>query len=72
MLMANPPQNPPPLLSGALANDLERAAGMIARLDSALASHPLSPAWAWRARLDAIRHQAAIDGRRSTPGTWRR
>ena len=62
MLMARPPQNPPPLLSGAFAPDLERAAGMIARLDSALASHPLCPAWAWRARLDAIRHQAAVDG----------
>jgi hypothetical protein len=67
MLMAKPPQNPPPRLSGALAPDLERAAGMIARLDSALASHPLCPAWAWRARLDAIRHQAAVDGQAIDP-----
>src|SRR5271170_2656317 len=67
MLMAKPRQNPPRLLPGALANDLERAAGMIARLDSALASHPLCPAWAWRARLDAIRHQAAVDGRAIDP-----
>ena len=67
MLMAKPPQNPPPLLSGALAPDLERAAGMIARLDSALASHPLCPAWAWRARLDAIRQQAAVDGQAIDP-----
>jgi hypothetical protein len=67
MLMAKPRQNPPPLLPTALANDLERAAGMIARLDSALVSHPLCPAWTWRARLDAIRHQAAIDGHMIDP-----
>src|SRR5271156_3249862 len=67
MLMAKPAQNPPPLLSGALAGDLERAASMIARLDSALAAHPLFPAWAWRARLDAIRLQAAVDGRAIDP-----
>src|SRR5271170_2451636 len=65
--MAKPPQNPPPRLSAALASDLERAAGMIARLDSALASHPLCPAWAWRARLEAIRHQAAVDGQAIDP-----
>jgi hypothetical protein len=45
-----------------VASSLERAAGAIARLDSALAQHPLAPAWAWRARLDAIRRQAAVDG----------
>jgi hypothetical protein len=67
MVMAEPRQNPPPLLPAALATDLERAAGMIARLDSALASHPLCPAWTWRARLDAIRHQAAVDGRAIDP-----
>jgi len=65
--MTKPPQNPPPLLPAALAPDLERAAGMIARLDWALASHPLCPAWAWRARLDAIRHQAAVDGQAIDP-----
>ena len=27
-----------------------------------MAHHPLAPAWAWRARLDAIRRQAAVDG----------
>jgi hypothetical protein len=67
MLMAEPGQNPPPLLPTALATELERAAGMIARLDSALASHPLCPAWAWRARLDAIHHQAAVDGQAIDP-----
>jgi hypothetical protein len=44
------------------AASLERAAGAIARLDSALARHPLVPAWAYRARLDAVRRQAAVDG----------
>src|SRR5271170_7654019 len=60
-------QSPSPRVSAALASDLERAAGMIARLDSALASHPLCPAWAWRARLEAIRHQAAVDGQAIDP-----
>src|ERR1700758_1210437 len=45
-----------------VASSLERAAGAVARLDSALAGHPLAPAWAWRARLDAIRRQAMVDG----------
>ena len=52
-----------------IAAALERAAGTIARLDSALASHPLAPAWAWRTRLDAVRRQAAIDGKAIDP--WR-
>ena len=51
----------------ALAGALEHAAGMIARLDMALASHPLRPAWAWRARLDAIGRQAAVDGKAIDP-----
>jgi hypothetical protein len=45
-----------------LTAHLERAAGAIARLDSAAGRHPLTPAWAYRARLDAIRRQAAVDG----------
>src|SRR6516225_7834754 len=53
----------PERLSLALAADLERAAGAVARLDSALTGHPLAPAWAWRARLDAVRRQAMADGR---------
>ena len=60
-------QNPPSLLPPALAGDLERAAGSIARLDAALATHPLCPAWAWRARLEAIRDQAAVDGKAIDP-----
>jgi hypothetical protein len=51
----------------ALAGALEHAAGTIARLDAALASHPLRPAWAWRARLDAIGRQAAVDGKAIDP-----
>jgi hypothetical protein len=62
MLITDPGQNSPPRLPIALAGDLERTAAMIARLDAALAAHPLRPAWAWRARLDAIRQQAAVDG----------
>jgi hypothetical protein len=51
-----------PVAGQPLAVGLERAAGAIARLDSAVAHHPLVPAWAYRARLDAIRRQAAVDG----------
>jgi hypothetical protein len=45
-----------------VATSLERAAGAIARLDSAVTRHPLARAWAYRTRLDAIRRQAAVDG----------
>jgi hypothetical protein len=58
--MLEPAQNPAERWS--VAAGLERAAGVIARLDSAVARHPLAPAWAYRARLDAIRRQAAVDG----------
>jgi hypothetical protein len=51
----------------ALAAALEHAARAVARLGSALAGHPLAPAWAWRARLDAVRRQAAADGRAIDP-----
>ena len=61
----------PPVRSNLPAGDsaasLERAAAAIARLDSALAAHPLAPAWAYRARLDAVRRQAAVDGRMIDP-----
>jgi hypothetical protein len=53
--------------AGPIAAALERAAGAIARLDGALASHPLAPAWAYRARLDAVRRQAAVDGKAIDP-----
>ena len=54
-------------LAAPLAAALERAAGSIARLDAAVAAHPLAPAWAWRARLDAVRRQAAVDGKAIDP-----
>ncbi len=41
---------------------LEHAAGAIARLDQALAIHPLRPAFLYRARLEAVRRQAEVDG----------
>src|SRR5215472_9673396 len=46
-----------------LAGAIEGAAAAIARLDARLAGHPLTPAWLWRTRLEAVRRQAAADGR---------
>ncbi len=51
----------------ALPLALERAASAIARLDQALIGHPLRPAVLYRARLDAIRRQAASDGHTIEP-----
>ena len=45
-----------------LAHALARAAAGIARLDQALGSHSLLPAFLYRVRLDAVRRQAAVDG----------
>ena len=45
-----------------LAGALEDAAGAIARLDQALAVHPLQAAFLYRARLEAVRRQAVVDG----------
>lgn len=45
-----------------LAAALAHAAAAIARLDQALAAHPLLPAFLYRARLEAVRRQAAVDG----------
>jgi len=53
-----PPRIPSPALCAALA----QAAGAIARLDQALSGHPLLPAFLHRARLEAVRRQAAADG----------
>ena len=41
---------------------LERASGAIARLDQALDNHPLQTAFLYRARLEAVRRQASVDG----------
>lgn len=46
----------------ALATSLASAAAAIARLDQALAGHPLAQAFLYRMRLVAVRHQAAADG----------
>ncbi len=54
-----PPSAPPdPRLAGAL----EHAAAAIARLDQALAGHPLATAFLYRVRLEAVRRQAGVDG----------
>jgi len=51
----------------ALAGALERAARAIARLDQALRDHPLLPAFLYRARIEAVRRQAAVDGQLIDP-----
>ena len=62
------PQAAQPLGAGPEAiGALERAAAAIARLDQALAGHPLLPAFLHRARLDAVRRQAAVDGQAIDP-----
>jgi hypothetical protein len=53
---------PTPPRADAMAAALARAAGAIARLDQALAFHPLRPAVLYRARLEAARRAAAVDG----------
>ncbi len=62
--MRNGSSAPNPASLGPLtcAGDLEAAAGAIARLDHALDAHPLAPAFLYRARLEAVRRQAAADG----------
>ena len=51
-----------PAAQSALAGALEHAAAAIARLDQALAGHPLQTAFLYRARLEAVRRQAGVDG----------
>jgi hypothetical protein len=53
----------PMVLAGALA----AAAAAIARLDQALASHPLAQAFLYRTRLESVRRQAAVDGQLIDP-----
>jgi hypothetical protein len=50
-----------------LAAALAGAAAAIARLDQALAGHPLAQAFLHRARLTAVREQAAVDGQLIDP-----
>ena len=47
---------------GAVVGALATASAAIARLDQALAGHPLSQAFLYRARLDSVRRLAAVDG----------
>ena len=47
---------------GAAVGALAAASAAMARLDQALTSHPLRQAFLYRARLDAMRRQAAVDG----------
>ena len=54
-------------LDPALAGALAQAAAALARLDQALAGHTLLPAFLHRARLDAVRRQAAVDGQAIDP-----
>ena len=54
-------------LRPALLEALARAALAFGRLDQALAGHPLRPAFLYRARLDAVRRQAAVDGQAIDP-----
>ena len=63
LLRPPPGKNLDPALAGALA----QAAAALARLDQALAGHPLLPAFLHRARLDAVRRQAAVDGQAIDP-----
>jgi hypothetical protein len=57
------PDRPAPVAFDAPAlRALERASGAIARLDQALDNHPLRTAFLYRARLEAVRRQASVDG----------
>ena len=56
-----------PAADPALTRALAEAAAAIARLDEALGNHPLRSAFLYRARLDAVRRQAAVDGQLIDP-----
>jgi len=51
----------------ATAGALAEASAGIARLDQALANHPLRQAFLYRMRLDAVQRQAAVDGQMIDP-----
>jgi hypothetical protein len=61
------PVRPATAAESALAATLAHAAAAIARLDQALAAHPLRPAFLHRARLEAVRRQAEVDGQAIDP-----
>src|SRR5271169_2206554 len=56
-----------PTADSALTAALAEAAAALARLDEALDGHPLRTAFLYRARLDAVRRQAAVDGKLIDP-----
>ena len=60
LLMVLPGERAGSELATAVA--LAEASAAIARLDQALASHPLRQAFLYRARLEAVRRQAGVDG----------
>jgi predicted nucleic acid-binding protein len=59
---ASAPWRETPPADPALLRALARAAAALARLDQASHRHPLLPALLYRARLEAVRRQAAADG----------
>src|SRR5689334_4593805 len=65
--MLDPPPQPTPAADAAVAAALARAAAALARLDHALAAHPLRPAFLFRFRLEAVRCQADVDGQAVDP-----
>lgn len=68
LLTSSPPPAPETgTLDLRLVEPLVRATAAFARLDQALGTHPLRPALLYRARLDAIRRQAASDGEAIDP-----
>ena len=66
-LFKRPGQVAPLLADPDLLAAHARAAANIARLDQALEGHPLLPAFLHRARLEAVRRQAAVDGQLIDP-----
>ena len=65
--LLNPRRGPTLPADPALFAAHEHAAGAVARLDQALDHHPLLPAFLHRALLEAVRRQAAVDGRSIDP-----
>lgn len=65
--LLDPPLRRDHALDNNLAGALVRAATALARLDQALGQHPLRPTFLHRARLEAVRRQAAVDGRAINP-----
>ena len=67
-MLDRPVEEKSPLLAGrGLLDALAQAAASIARMDQALTRHPLLPAFLYRTRLEAVRRQAAVDGRAIDP-----